>query len=113
MSAFNTDCQKQEPSCGAVPHVLDVRDLRVVQRANGQALVHGVNFTLAAGACLGIVGESGSGKTLTCRSIMGLLPPTLAGEGTAAFNGIDLVHAPAERMRQLRAARLPWCCNSP
>ena len=73
MSAFNTGCQKQEQSCGAaphVPHVLDVRNLRVVQRANGQELVHGVNFTLAAGACLGIVGESGSGKTLTCRSIM-------------------------------------------
>lgn len=116
MSAFNTGCQKQEQSCGAaphVPHVLDVRNLRVVQRANGQEIVHGVNFTLAAGACLGIVGESGSGKTLTCRSIMGLLPPTLAGEGTAVFNGIDLVHAPAEQMRQLRGSKIAMVLQQP
>ena len=109
MSAFNTGCQKQEQSCGAaphVPHVLDVRNLRVVQRANGQELVHGVDFTLAAGACLGIVGESGSGKTLICRSLMGLLPPTLAGEGSAVFNGIDLVDAPAEQLRQLRGSKI-------
>lgn len=93
------DTVTAEPS---VPTVLDVRDLCVVQRADRQQLVHGVSFTLAAGACLGIVGESGSGKTLTCRSLMGLLPPTLAGEGGAVFNGIDLVHAPAEQMRQDR-----------
>ena len=113
MSAFNTDCQKQTQACGVAPHVLDVRNLRVVQRANGQELVHGVNFTLAAGACLGIVGESGSGKTLTCRSIMGLLPPTLAGEGTAVFNGIDLVHAPAEQMRQLRGSKIAMVLQQP
>lgn len=113
MSAFNMDCQKQAHICCAAPHVLDVRDLRVVQRANGQELVHSVNFTLAAGACLGIVGESGSGKTLTCRSIMGLLPPTLAGEGKAVFNGIDLVHAPAEQMRQLRGSKIAMVLQQP
>lgn len=96
-----------------VPKVLEVRDLRVVQRANGQPLVHGVSFTLAAGACLGIVGESGSGKTLTCRNIMGLLPPTLAGEGRAVFSGIDLVHAPAEQMRQLRGSKIAMVLQQP
>ena len=95
------------------PNVLEVRDLRVVQRAGGQPLVQGVSFTLAAGACLGIVGESGSGKTLTCRSIMGLLPPTLAGEGSAVCNGIDLVHAPAEQMRQLRGRMIAMVLQQP
>ena len=93
--------------------VLDVRDLRVVQRADRQPIVHGVSFTLAAGACLGIVGESGSGKTLTCRSLMGLLPPTLAGEGGAVFNGIDLVHAPAEQMRQIRGSKIAMVLQQP
>ena len=97
----------------SVPNVLQVRDLRVVQRADGQPLVHGVSFTLAAGACLGIVGESGSGKTLTCRSIMGLLPPTLAGRGSVLFNGIDLVHAPAEQMRQIRGSKIALVLQQP
>ena len=104
------DAVTAEPN---VPTVLEVRDLCVVQRANGQELVRGVNFTLAGGACLGIVGESGSGKTLTCRSIMGLLPPTLAGEGCAVFSGIDLVHAPAEQMRQLRGSKIAMVLQQP
>ena len=104
------DTVTAEPS---VPTVLDVRDLCVVQRADRQQLVHGVSFTLAAGACLGIVGESGSGKTLTCRSLMGLLPPTLVGEGRAEFGGIDLVHAPAEQMRQLRGSKIAMVLQQP
>lgn len=104
------DAVTEEPN---VPTVLEVRDLRVVQRAGGQPLVHGVSFTLAAGACLGIVGESGSGKTLTCRSLMGLLPPTLAGEGSAVFNGINLVHAPAEQLRQLRGSKIAMVLQQP
>ena len=117
MSAFDggqsqawADAVTAEPD---VPTVLEVRDLRVVLRASGQPLVHGVSFTLAAGACLGIVGESGSGKTLTCRSLMGLLPPTLAGEGSAVFNGIDLVDAPAEQLRQLRGSKIAMVLQQP
>ena len=33
------------------------------------------DLTLRRGAVLGIVGESGSGKTLTCRAVLGILPP--------------------------------------
>ncbi|WP_063737137.1 ABC transporter ATP-binding protein [Streptomyces sp. RTd22] len=36
--------------------------------------VRGVSFTLARGEAVGLVGESGSGKSLTCRSILGVLP---------------------------------------
>ena len=106
MSALAECGKPQARASDAAPNILDVRDLRVVQRADGQPLVYSISFTLAAGACLGIVGESGSGKTLTCRSLMGLLPPTLAGEGSAVFNGIDLVDAPAEQLRQLRGSKI-------
>lgn len=37
-------------------------------------ILRGVNLTLSRGGSLGIVGESGSGKTLTCLTIMRLLP---------------------------------------
>ncbi|MGW3570245.1 ABC transporter ATP-binding protein [Streptomyces sp. NPDC000941] len=36
--------------------------------------VRGVSFTLARGEAVGLVGESGSGKSLTCRSVLGVLP---------------------------------------
>ena len=113
MSALGECGKPQARASDAAPNILDVRDLRVVQRADGQPLVYSISFTLAAGACLGIVGESGSGKTLTCRSLMGLLPPTLAGEGSAVFNGIDLVDAPAEQLRQLRGSKIAMVLQQP
>jgi peptide/nickel transport system ATP-binding protein len=38
--------------------------------------VRDVSFQLRRGESVGLVGESGSGKTLTCRSVLGLLPET-------------------------------------
>jgi len=38
--------------------------------------VRDVSFAIRRGESVGLVGESGSGKTLTCRSVLGLLPET-------------------------------------
>src|SRR4051794_39387711 len=38
--------------------------------------VRDVSFEIRRGESVGLVGESGSGKTLTCRSVLGLLPET-------------------------------------
>jgi len=52
----------------------------------GTALVEDVSLTVAPGECLGLVGESGSGKSLTLRSVLGLLPPTITRTaGTIRF----------------------------
>jgi len=37
--------------------------------------VNDVSFTLQKGEIFGVVGESGSGKSMTCRSILGMVPP--------------------------------------
>jgi peptide/nickel transport system ATP-binding protein len=52
--------------------------------------VRDVSFELQAGEALGIVGESGSGKTVTCRAILGLLPPRARIAGEIAVAGADL-----------------------
>ena len=58
----------------AAPPVLSVDGLRVVAGADRAEAVRDVSFTLGRGEAVGLVGESGSGKSLTCRSVLGVLP---------------------------------------
>ncbi|RME17979.1 MAG: ABC transporter ATP-binding protein [Bacteroidetes bacterium] len=56
--------------------LLEVNNLNVIFHQNGNfnQAVKEVSFHLKKGEILGIVGESGSGKTVTCLSIMHLIP---------------------------------------
>lgn len=69
--------------------------------------VAGVSFALERGRSLGLVGESGSGKTLTCRAVLGILPPgcTQVG-GTIEFDGQSLDAFDERRWRPLRSTRI-------
>ncbi|MFW5734348.1 MAG: ATP-binding cassette domain-containing protein [Oceanidesulfovibrio sp.] len=53
----------------------------------GKPLVRGVSFTVERGKVTGLVGESGSGKSLTCQTIMGLVPKGLAASGVVRLGG--------------------------
>jgi peptide/nickel transport system ATP-binding protein len=64
--------------------LLDVAGLTV--RHRGNAIVDGVDLTLAPGEALGLAGESGCGKSTTALSLMRLLPPALVQEGTIALS---------------------------
>ncbi len=56
--------------------LLSVQDLTIEFLRDGayQPVVRNVSFNVYRGRTLGIVGESGSGKSVSCMSIMGLLP---------------------------------------
>ena len=98
--------------------LLQVRDLTVEfhSRAGVNYAVNGVSFDLNAGETLGIVGESGSGKSVTCSTLMGLLPspPTRIGKDSRAwFDGIDLLHAPEKEHAKLRGKRISMIFQDP
>ena len=58
--------------------------------------VDGVSLKLEKGETLGIVGESGSGKSVTCYSLLRLIPqpPGRIVSGTALFDSVDLLKIP-------------------
>jgi peptide/nickel transport system ATP-binding protein len=77
--------------------------------------VNGASFRVQRGETLGIVGESGSGKSMTCLSIMRLLPEPggrIVG-GEIVFNGENLLQKSAEEMRQLRGAQIAMILQDP
>jgi oligopeptide transport system ATP-binding protein len=97
--------------------LLTVTDLRTYfhTRSGVYRAVDGVSFSLERGETLGIVGESGSGKSVTCYSIMGLLPmpPARIASGTAVFDGTDLLHCPPAAARAIRGKRVAMIFQDP
>jgi len=95
--------------------LLDVRDLRVRFHQGGTSVlaVNGVSFTAWPGRTLAIVGESGSGKTVTCRAVMGLLPPSAEVAGAASFDGTELLGLADRQLRRHRGADLAMVFQDP
>ncbi len=97
--------------------LLDVKSLSI---GFGKAplVVSDVSFSVERGETLALVGESGSGKTLTCRSILRILPSAarLRG-GEINYNHGGHTHcmrtaSPAE-MRRLRGDRISMIFQEP
>ncbi len=97
-------------------HLLDVDDLRVQFHTEDGIVraVDGVSFTVDRGEVVAIVGESGSGKTVTAMTLMGLTRgPNANFEGSATFDGTDLVTAPEDELRQIRGAGISMVFQDP
>ena len=86
--------------------ILEVNGLKVFfHTRNGTVkAVNDISFSVDSGETLAIVGESGSGKSVTCYSLLDLLPkpPARIEAGTALFEGNDLLTCSKDRMRQHR-----------
>ena len=101
------------------PPLLSVRDLRSYL-ATSQGVVRavdGVSLTVHEAEVLGIVGESGCGKTVTCRTIMGLMPAgSLHASGEVIYHPHgerSILNAPASELRALRGAQLAMIFQDP
>ena len=97
--------------------LLEVKDLKTYffLRRGVVKAVDGVSFTLDEGETLGLVGESGCGKTITCLSILRLVPKP-AGRivnGEIIFNGVNLLSLPDEEMRRYRGRHVSMILQDP
>ena len=97
--------------------LLEVRDLRtyIYTRRGIVKAVDGASFSVHAGETLGIVGESGSGKSMSCLSILRLVPEPggrIVG-GEIVFDGQNLLTKSTQEMRQLRGSRIAVILQDP
>jgi len=97
--------------------LLEVRDLRtyIYTRRGVVKAVDGATFSVRPGETLGIVGESGSGKSMTCLSILRLVPEPggrIVG-GQILFDGENLLDKSPEEMRRLRGSRIAMILQDP
>ena len=76
--------------------------------------VRNISFDLYKGEILGVVGESGSGKTVSCMSIMKLLPE--AGKivgGEVIFKGENLADKSEKEMQSIRGDQIAMSFQDP
>ncbi len=65
--------------------------------------LNGVSFSQQEGEIYCMVGESGAGKSTLALAIMGLLPiNATVSEGSVLFDGVDLLKAHPDHMRNIR-----------
>jgi len=98
-------------------NMLEVKDLKThfFTRHGVVKAVDGVSFSVQEGETLGLVGESACGKTITCLSILRLVPQPagriVAGEIVMA--GEDLLKKSEKEMGQVRGKQVSMILQDP
>ena len=74
-----------------------------------------VSFSVSEGKTLAIVGESGSGKSVSCYSLLGLvpMPPGRIESGTAVYDGKDLLGLSERELRNIRGSEIATIFQDP
>ncbi len=97
--------------------LLDIQDLQITfhTRDGLVTAVDKVSYQVNRGEILAIVGESGSGKSVSCFSILDLLPrpPAKIEQGRIVFDGIDLLACNRAKMQQIRGNRIAMIFQDP
>jgi oligopeptide transport system ATP-binding protein len=95
--------------------LLEVEGLRVrlATPRGAVTVVDGVDYAVETGEVFGIAGESGSGKTLSMLALLGLLPDGALVDGSARFEGRDLLRIPRRELRALSGRELAMVFQDP
>jgi branched-chain amino acid transport system ATP-binding protein len=84
------------------PLAIEARGLHTYYGASH--ILHGVDFTVAAGETVALLGRNGMGKTTLLRSILGLTPPR---RGEVHIHGTAMTGAAPHRVVRLGIALVP------
>ena len=100
--------------------ILSIQNLSLsfMQEGDPKRVIDHVSFELYKGEILGVVGESGSGKTLSCLSIMQLLPPSAiveSGQILYRDNNMvkDLLVMNEKQLQHVRGNRISMVFQEP
>ncbi len=97
--------------------LLKVEDLSIGFAGEGgvTSITDSVSFEIQPGEAYGLVGESGCGKSVTCLSLLKLLP--MPGgrvlSGRILFRGRDILALQPEELRRLRGAEIGMIFQEP
>jgi peptide/nickel transport system ATP-binding protein len=77
--------------------------------------VDDISFSIDKGEIVGVVGESGSGKSVTCHTMLGLLPqpPAKVEGGSVSFDNEELLNLPQSLLRAIRGKRISMIFQDP
>ena len=97
--------------------LLDVKNLKTYfhTRAGTTRAVDDISFSIDKKEIVGVVGESGSGKSVTCHTMLGLLPqpPAKVEGGNVTFDGQELIGLPPSLLRAIRGKRISMVFQDP
>jgi oligopeptide/dipeptide ABC transporter ATP-binding protein len=75
--------------------------------------VNGVSFSVGRGQTVAIVGESGSGKSVTCLSLLRLLPRSARVTGSVQLEGRELLTLSEAEIRKIRGSGIGLVYQDP
>ncbi len=96
--------------------ILEIKNLRIkFKTLDGEiTAVAGSDLSVRRGEIFCLVGESGCGKSLTSLAVMGLIKkPGFVEADQLTLDGIDLLHIPEKKMRQLRGNKVSMIFQEP
>ena len=98
--------------------LLEVKDLSIAFRTDRRTVLEAVrnlSFEVYPGETLGILGESGCGKSVTCMSILRLLPErtTVYNSGEILFEGRSLLTMKEKELSRIRGGEISMIFQEP
>jgi peptide/nickel transport system ATP-binding protein len=97
--------------------LLKIKNLKTYfhTRAGTTRAVDDISFSIGKGEIVGVVGESGSGKSVTCHTMLGLLPqpPAKVEGGSVIFDNEELLDLPQSLLRAIRGKRISMIFQDP